>query len=90
MKTFLRHMATGHYFRSPQKWTLDRDEAHDFHRVSEALKTAHKLHIRDLELELTFEDSEAPPAIPFQKFLLGRAHCRNHRAPAVLRPAHAQ
>ena len=83
-------MATGHYFRSPQTWTLDRDEAHDFQRVSDALKTAHKLHLRDLELELTFEDSEAPPATPFQKLLFGKAQSRNHRAPAALRLAHAQ
>jgi len=83
-------MATGHYFRSPQRWTLDRDEAHDFRRVSEALKTAHKLHIRDLELELTFDESEAPPATPFQKFLFGRNHSRNHRAAVGTRLAHAQ
>jgi len=82
-------MATGHYFRSPQKWTLDRDEAHDFRRVSEALKTAHKLHIRDLELELTFDESEAPRATPFQKLLFGRTPARNHRGPVGSRLAHA-
>ena len=71
-------MATGHYFRSPQNWTLDRDEAYDFGLVSRAMKAAHKLHIRDLELELSFEDLEEAVATPFQTFVRGLSQPRRH------------
>ena len=64
-------MATGHYFQSLEKWTLDRDEAYNFGLVSKAMKAAHKLRIRDLELELSFDGPELAPATPFEKFLLG-------------------
>jgi hypothetical protein len=71
-------MATGHYFRSPEKWTVDRDEAFDFGLVSKAVKAAHKLRIRDLELELSFDDPDQPAATPFEKFLRGLSHNRRH------------
>jgi hypothetical protein len=71
-------MATGHYFRSPENWTLDREEAFDFGFVSKAMKAAHKLRIRDLELELSFDNPEQPLATPFQQFLHGLSHNRKH------------
>jgi hypothetical protein len=70
MRTFLRHVATGHYFQSLEKWTLDRDEAYDFGFVSKALKVAQKLRMRELELELSFEDPEQA-ATPFEKLMRG-------------------
>ena len=78
MRTFLRHMATGHYFRSPEKWTLDRDEAFDFGIVSKAMKVAHKLRIRELELVLSFDDPEQTAATPFENFLRGLSRTRRH------------
>ena len=71
-------MATGHYFQSLEKWTLDRDEAFDFGFVSKAMKFAHKLHIRDLELELSFDDPAQAAATPFEKFLHGLSPTRKH------------
>ncbi len=71
-------MATGHYFRSPQKWTLDREEAHDFGLVSKAMKAAHKLRIGELELELAFEELEETPATPFQALMRGLSRPRRH------------
>ncbi len=62
-------MATGHYFQSVEKWTLDRDEAYDFGVISKAVKAAHKLRIRDLELVLSFDGQDALPAAPFARFL---------------------
>ena len=78
MRTFLRHVATGHYFRSPEKWTLDREDAFDFGLVSKALKTAHKLGIRDLELELSLDNPDQVVTTPFAKFLRGLSRNRNH------------
>jgi hypothetical protein len=78
MRTFLRHIATGHYFRAPERWTLDRDDAYDFEFVSKAMKTAHKLHIRDLELVLSVEDPAQAAATPFKRFLRGLSSSRKH------------
>ena len=78
MRTFLRHNATGHYFRSLERWTLDRDDAYDFEFVSRAMKVAHKLHIRDLELVLSLEDAAQAAVTPFKKFLRGLSHSRKH------------
>ena len=69
-------MATGHYFESPAKWTVDRDNAHDFGPIWRALKVAHKLGIRELELVLSFDDPQAAVATPFEKFLRGLSHSR--------------
>jgi hypothetical protein len=71
-------MATGYYFRSPQNWTLDRDEAYDFGLVSRAMKAAHRLRIRELELELSFEDLEQAAVTPFQTFVRGLSRPRRH------------
>ena len=64
-------MATGHYFQSLEKWTIDRDEAYDFGLVSKAMKVAHKLRILDLELVLSFDEPGQAAATPFEKFLRG-------------------
>jgi hypothetical protein len=71
-------MATGHYFQSLEKWTIDRDEAYDFGFVSKAMKVAHKLRIRDLELVLSFDEPDQAAATPFEKFLRGLSHNRKH------------
>jgi len=74
MKTFLRHMATGQYFQSLQRWTPDRDDAYDFGFISKAVKIAHKLHVPDLELVLSFDGPEPANATPFEKFLFRLSH----------------
>ena len=73
-------MATGHYFQSLEKWTLDRDDAHDFGFISKAMKVAHQLRIRDLELVLSFDDPQGAPATPFGKLLRGLSNGRNQSA----------
>ena len=57
---------------------MDRDEAFDFGLASKALKVAHKLHMRDLELVLSFDDPEQVTATPFQKFIDGLSHNRRN------------
>jgi hypothetical protein len=71
-------MATRQYYQSLQKWTFDRDDAYDFGLVSRAMKIAHKLRIRDLELVLSFEDPGQPSATPFEHLLRGISTPRRH------------
>ena len=79
MRTFLRHVATGHYFRSLDNWTPDRDDAYDFGIISKAMKVAHKLHIRELELVLAFDSPQQAAATAFEDFLRGLSHNRRHQ-----------
>ena len=57
---------------------MDRDEAFDFGFVSKAMKVAHQLRIRELELELSLDDPEQAAVTPFQQFLHGVSHSRKH------------
>ena len=76
MKTFLRDMATRRYFQSLEKWTPDRDDAHDFGFISKAMKLAHKLRIPDLEVVLSLDDPEPADTTP------SRSSCSGYRPPS--------
>ena len=78
MKTLLRHVATGQYFQSIDKWTPDREEAHDFGIISKAMKLARKMRIPDLELVLSLDGPALVAAPPFVKFLFGLSHPRTN------------
>jgi len=78
MRTFIRDMATRLYFQSQQKWTADRDEAHDFGVISRAVKSARRLHIPGLELVLSLDDPREAATTPFAQFLHGLSHPNKH------------
>jgi len=71
MRTFLRHVATGQYFQSLEKWTPDRDDAYDFGVLSKAVKAARKMGVSGLELILSSDGLNPAATTPFEKFLLG-------------------
>ena len=90
MKTFLRHVPTGQYFESLDKWTPDAEEAHDFGLVARAMNFAQKAHIPGLELILSSDGPDQAAATPFEKFLLGlkgKRHAAGRRASRPWRPA---
>ena len=58
MKTLLRDIATGQYCQSLDKWTSDRDDAHDFGLIAKAMKFARKARLPGLELILSFDSPE--------------------------------
>ena len=72
-------MATRQYFQSLERWTLDRDDAHDFGLISNALKIAHKLRIPDLELVLSVDDPTEAAATSLAQFLRGLSHPKKQR-----------
>ncbi|MGO8930817.1 MAG: hypothetical protein ACLQU3_28500 [Limisphaerales bacterium] len=76
MRTFLRHIATGQYFQSLERWTPDRDDAYDFGIIAKAMKVAHKTRVPDLELVLSLDDPDEVAATPFEKLLHGLLHTR--------------
>lgn len=74
MRTFLRHVATGQYFRSLDNWTPDADEAYDFGLIARAMKFAHKTRLPGLELILSLDSAEQDAAIPLEQFRLKASH----------------
>ena len=83
-------MATGQYFQSLEKWTLDRDDAYDFGVLSKAVKVARKMGVYGLELILSSDGPNQTAATPFEKFLLGlkqNRHVTSRRTPRSWRTA---
>jgi hypothetical protein len=80
MRTFLRHIATGQYFQSLERWTPDRDDAYDFGIIAKAMKVAHKTGVPDLELVLSLDDPDEVAATPFEKLLHGLLHTRKRHS----------
>jgi len=68
MHTFLRHASTGQCFEYLDRWTPDRDRAHDFGLVAKAVKFAQKMQLPNLELILSFDDPHQVTAMSFGKF----------------------
>lgn len=71
MKTFLRDVATRQYFRSADHWTFDREEAHDFGFIPQAMRIARKLGVSTLEVVVSFEDSLPLTNMSLADFLRG-------------------
>jgi hypothetical protein len=67
-------IATGQYFQSLERWTPDRDDAHDFGIISKAMKVARKIRVPDLELVLSLDEPDEVAATPFEKLLHGLLH----------------
>jgi len=67
MQTFLRHTSTGQYFQSLDKWTPDRDDAHDFGFIARAVKFARGIRVPDLEVILSFDNPRQVAGMPFGK-----------------------
>ena len=79
VRTLLRHAPTGQYFQSLNRWTLDREDAHDFGLIARALRFAHRCGQPGLELVLFFDSPDQVTAIPFEKFRLGLSHSRRSK-----------
>jgi len=60
MRTLLRHIPTGRYFQSLEKWTVKPQKAYDFRIAGRALKFVTAAGFRDMELVLTLESRPKP------------------------------
>ena len=88
MRTLLRHIASGQYFQSLEKWTPDRQEAYDFGIIARAMNFAQKSHLHDAELVLSFDEPGEITAIPLEKFRLGLARARRREMPPLKANGH--
>jgi hypothetical protein len=54
MRTLLRHKQSGTYFRGPDRWTDDPEEAYDFRFVQRAAQYIETWHLDNVELVFAF------------------------------------
>ena len=70
MKTLLRRVSTGLYFRGPDQWTENPTEAHNFKMIDRALEFVERWQLRDMELAFAFDDPEDITRVPIDKMEL--------------------
>ncbi len=70
MRTLLRHAATGRYYQSLGRWTVDPENAHDFGSITRAVSFAHKARLTDMEVALSFEHPEQATNVSLQDLVL--------------------
>jgi hypothetical protein len=70
MKTLLRRVSTGLYFRGPDQWTENPAEAHNFKLIDRALEFVERWHLGDMELAFAFDDPEEVTRVPIDKMEL--------------------
>ncbi len=67
MRTLLRRVSTGVYFRGPDQWTSNPAEAKDFKLIDRAVQFVERWHLQDVELAFAFERSGAIKRMPIEK-----------------------
>ncbi len=70
MRTLLRKVSTGLYFRGPDQWTNDPAEAHNFKLIDRAIQFVERWKLEDMELAFAFADEEEVTHVPLDKMAL--------------------
>jgi hypothetical protein len=70
MKTLLRRVSTGLYFRGPDQWTSNPAEAHNFKLIDRALEFIERWDLHDMELAFVFDDPDEVTSVPIDKMEL--------------------
>lgn len=70
MKTLLRNVSTGLYFRGPDQWTSNPALAHNFKLIDRALSFVDRWQLKDMELAFAFEDEREVTKVPIDKMEL--------------------
>jgi hypothetical protein len=67
MRTLLRRVSTGLYFKGPDEWTELARDARDFRMIDRALEFVEKWHLRDVEIAFAFNDYGEVTGVPVEK-----------------------
>jgi hypothetical protein len=70
MRTLLRKVSTGLYFRGPDQWTRNPAEAHNFKMIDRAVQFVEQWKLQDMELAFAFADEEEVTRVPIDKMAL--------------------
>jgi hypothetical protein len=69
MKTLLRDIATGLYFKGPDNWTGNAAEARDFKAIDRAIEFIHTWNLDGVELAFFFRGSNDVTSVPVEKIV---------------------
>jgi len=67
MKTLLRKISTGLYFKGPDCWTSDPTQAKDFRMIDRALDFIRKWRLKDVEVAFAFRSDGSVQTVPPDK-----------------------
>jgi len=70
MKTLLRKISTGHFFKGPDQWTQDPTDAMNFRMIDRALDFVDRWHLMDVEVVFAFADEDQVTTVPREKIAL--------------------
>jgi hypothetical protein len=74
MKTLLRKIPTGLYFRAPDQWTNDPWEALDFDTIDHAQRFVQTWNLTDIEMAFAFANSGQVTTVPLERIALQYSH----------------
>jgi hypothetical protein len=64
MSVFLRDVRTGNFLQESGGWNASRSGAHDFYDVLVAVERIMALHLKGVEIVLSFEDPQSDVTLP--------------------------
>ena len=64
MRVLLRDTKTGLYFREPEAWTAETEEALSFKHSADAMDRARAHRVMEAEVILTFDETRHSVALP--------------------------
>jgi hypothetical protein len=67
MRTLLRKVSTGLYFRGPDQWTSNPAEAKDFKLIDRAIAFVQRWRLKDVEVAFAFDRAGAVKRMPVDK-----------------------
>ena len=67
MRTVLRKIQSGLFFRGPDQWTTNPTEALDFKMIDRAIQFVEKWNLRDVEVAFCFKDSHCVTGLPRER-----------------------
>lgn len=70
MRTLLRKVSTGLYYKGPDQWTGNPAEAHNFKIIDRALHFVEKWHLENIEIAFAFDDADGVTSVPIDKIEL--------------------
>ncbi len=70
MRTLLRKISTGLFFKGPDQWTPNPAEARDFRMIDRALEFVDRWRLNDVEVAFAFRDREEITGVPPDKIAI--------------------
>jgi hypothetical protein len=82
MRTLLRHVPSGLYVESAERWTGNPDEALDFKTMGQAIRFAEQANLRGMELAFVSAHRNRQTEVPLELLSWGPSVSRRNQQAA--------